>query len=334
NTSRPECIEAMTLAKGMYQSTAQRLYAPLKIPENMRNTLVLGAYERDISGGDALTSTASFEKLPFKYHRSVYWSTKTNDASRIVVKEISRGWRGDAYSTYVLEQTVSKEQFMESINSGANSSDYQPVVLGSSRPPLVFEGNDHNSQWFVTVGEMYQTFADWRVYALDQGEPICTIVFTPPGRDPAKLLPDLVTSLVKKLDEALGSESGTGTLHPIVATRQNAEYVLMNAALRPWALWDGDAYNSRDEVDAGLEAWAKENPKRRRLYNEIQKAYPVAMRSLATYYANEFQLPKEKAKEVAIWALDLVYRSFFVFSTDGNYFRYKDIRTNPWPMDQ
>lgn len=59
--SRPECIDAMKLAETMYQSTAQRLYAPLTIPTDLQSMLVLGALAQDISVGDALTSTGVFE---------------------------------------------------------------------------------------------------------------------------------------------------------------------------------------------------------------------------------------------------------------------------------
>lgn len=41
DVSSPECTDAMNLARVMFQSTAQRLYAPLTIPTNMRSTLVL-----------------------------------------------------------------------------------------------------------------------------------------------------------------------------------------------------------------------------------------------------------------------------------------------------
>ena len=34
--SRPECIDATNLAKAMYQSTAQRLYAPLTTPADLQ----------------------------------------------------------------------------------------------------------------------------------------------------------------------------------------------------------------------------------------------------------------------------------------------------------
>jgi len=92
--SRPECIDAMKLARKMFHSTAQRLYAPLTIPTDFRSTLVLGASELDISGGNSLTSTEDFEKLP-QGIRNIHWANETNGALRVVVRELPIGWRGD-----------------------------------------------------------------------------------------------------------------------------------------------------------------------------------------------------------------------------------------------
>lgn len=132
----------------------------------------------------------------------------------------------------------------------------------------------------------------------------------------------------------MGPGNDEGTLQPTARTRLDAKHVLANAGLRPWALVDGNAYNSRSEVDAGLENWAKANSSRRRLYGEILKEYPVAERSLAAYYASAYGLKPQKAQEAAAWVLDLVFRSFFVFSNGQNYFRYDGVRTNPWPLKQ
>ena len=108
--------------------------------------------------------------------------------------------------------------------------------------------------------------------------------------------------------------------------------MLANVALRPWALVDDDAYNSRSEVDTGLEDWAKVNSSRRRLYREILQEYPTAERSLATYYVNTYGLQPQKAREAAAWVLDLVFRSFFVFSNGQNYFSRAGVKENPWPL--
>ena len=332
NTSRPECIDAMRLAKAMYESTAQRLYAPLKIPKEMQSRLILGASELDISGGDALQSTAEFEKLP-QDTRNIYWSREAKGELRIVVREIPVGWRGDMYSLYLLDKTVKKETFLSNIDTTPNSSPYQPVVSETWRPPLVFQHDERGMQWFVDVGQPFQILAAWNVFASKEKRAICTIAFHPPARAPIGLLPKPVVALTRKLDEALGPGNDEGTLQQTARTRLHAQHVLANAALRPWALSDGDAYNSRSEVDCGLDDWANVNRSRRHLHNEIRKTYPVAEQSLATYYARAYSLQPQKAQEVAAWVLDLIFRSYFVFSNGGNYFRYDGVRTNPWPLE-
>ena len=170
------------------------------------------------------------------------------------------------------------------------------------------------------------------MYSSAERREICTIAFSPPGKDVAGRLPHAVTRLARKLDEALGPGNDEGTLQPTARTRLDAKHVLANAALRPWAFVDGNAYNSRSEVDAGLENWAKINKTRRRLYDEILNEYPAAERSLAAYYASAYGLQPKMAQKAAAWVLDLVFRSFFVFSNGQNYFRYDGVRTNPWPL--
>lgn len=331
--SRPECIDAMTIARAMYWSTAQRLYAPLSVPTDLPSTLVLGASKRDISGGNALTSTEAFEKLP-QDNRSIYWNKDTNGALRVVVREVAFGWQGDMYNLYLLDAAVTQDDFINGIKSATGSSPYQPLIVDTWRPPLVFHHNQHKAIWFIDVGQPFQILSDWHVYSSKEKHAICTIAFRPPGKDPAGLLPRSVTKLARKLDEALGPGHDEGTLQPTASTRLNVAHVLANAALRPWALTDGDAYNTRGEIDAGLEDWAMVNKSRRRLYNEIQKEYPLAEQSLAVYYASAYELPPQKAQEAAVWVLDLIFRSFFVFTNGQDYFRYNGVRTNPWPLKQ
>jgi hypothetical protein len=329
--SRSECIDAMTLARAMFQSTAQRLYAPLVIPAGLQSTLVLGAIELDISGGDALTSTDDFERLP-QGHRNIYWAKETNGSTRVVVNEVEFNWQGDTYSLFLLDAAVAKDDFIKSIHAAPGSATYRPVVSDTWRPPLVFQSIRDKTKWFIDVGEPFEIFPDWRVYSSAEKHEICTIAFSPLGKDKAWRLPHAVTSLTRKLDEALGPGNDEGTLHPTARRRLDAKHVLANAALRPWALVDGNAYNSLSEVNAGLEDWAKTNKSRRRLYNEILKEYPAAERSLAAYYASAYGLQPNMAQEAAAWVLDLIFRSFFVFSNGQNYFRYDGVRTNPWPL--
>ena len=358
DNSRPECIDAMRLAAVMYKSTAKRLYAPLTIPEEMQSRFILGALKRGISLEDAMESASEFEILPLSDRDSVYlsrdaiyWSREAKGELRIVVREYPVGWRGNMYDLYLLDETVQQETFLSNIDNTA------PVISQTWLPPPVFRQDESGTKWFIDVGEPYLILADWDVYSAKEGRVICSIAFAPDSRgnnilarkvvmiegllgkafhlreDPAVLLPKQVTALARKLDEALGPGINEGTLQPTARTRLDTKHILANAALRPWALSDDDAYNSRSEVDEGLEEWANVNRSRRRLYNEIRKEYPIAERSLTKYYESTYGLQTQKAKEVAAWTLDLIFRSFFVFTKGGAYFQRDDVRTNPWPTE-
>lgn len=331
NVTSPECVDAAVLAQSMFASIAPRLYAPLQIPPGVRSALVLGASESDISGGDALQATDAFEKLPQQTNRSVYWSRAVDAGKRIVVAETAVGWRGDMYSLYLLDGAIEPSSFLNSLEVARHDALSVPVVSDSWRPPLVFQLPDGGKKWFIDVGQPHQVLANWRVHAAEATQPSCTILFLNPSGSTDKGLPTSVRTLVAQLDEALGPGHDEGTLQPTARQRLHAQHVLANAAYRPWALSDGDVYNSRSEVDAGLEEWALAIRSRSRLRGDIVKTYPKAERSLSAYYVRTFGLSAQKADEVSAWVLDLVFRSFFVFSNDGDYFRYDGVRTNPWP---
>lgn len=316
--SRPECVDAMTLAKAMFASPAQHLYAPLEIPEGMRSRLVLGASELDISGGDSLEGSPEFEKVPQKDpgNRSIYWAKSPNAGRRIVVREVPFGWRGDMYSLYLLDEAIQQPSFLSGLESDRDESSRAPVVADAWRPPLVFQLDQSASKWFIDVGQPYEILASWVVYGAASAKPFCTIAFRP--ENPIKLLPEPVQAIARKLDEALGPGNDEGTLQPTARQRLHAKHVLANAALRPWALSDADAYNSRSEVDAGLESWARVARSRLELHREILRIYPVAERSLASYYTNAFGLPAQSSQEMATEVLDLIFRSYFVFSSEAD----------------
>lgn len=328
DTSRPECVDALRLAKAMYESNAPRLYAPLKIPKEMQSRLILGAFDLDISGGNALDNSPEFEKLS-RERGAIYWAAKASDGRRIVVEDIPMGWQGDTYDLYLLESSVSKAGFQ---NNGSANRPYQPVIAMAWRPPLVFQQDKQGTKWFIDVGHPADALNDWNVYTSKEGRPICTIAFHPGATNAADLLPKQVKALTKKLDEVLGPGHDEGTLQPTAGIRIAAQHLMSNAALRPWALSDGAAHNSRGEVDKGLEGWANANAARRRLYDEIQKAYPAAEQSLAAYYAGAYGLQAQKSQEVAKWTLDLMYRSYFVFPSEEARNRDRNARTNPWPL--
>ena len=317
--SRPECIDAMRLGKAMYESTAPRLYAPLSVPKGMESRLILGASDLDISGGDALTNSPEFEKLP-RGSGAIYWAAKPSEGHRIVVQDMPMSWQGNTYDLYLLDPAAQKASSLE-----------KPIIAQAWRPPLVFQRDKQGTKWFIDVGHPAIALGDWNVYTAKEGRPVCTISFHPGAENPADLLPKQLLAFTRRLDEVLGPGNNEGTLQPTAGIRIAAQHLLANAALRPWALADTDAYNSRSEVDKGLEQWAKSNRARRRLYDEITKTYPAAEQSLAEYYEKAYRLPAQKSREVASWTLGLIFRSYFVFPNEEGRRQDRNTRTNPWP---
>lgn len=332
-SSSPECVGAMALAEEMFQSTAQRLYAPLKVPTDLGSRLVLGASVLDLSGGNALISGDEFEKLSHGL-RSIYWAKDTNDTLRVVIREIPVGWRGDMYDLYLVDSAVAKEDFISGISSTDSSAAYQPLVENTWRPPLVFQHNDQKANWLIDVGQPFQILHDWRVFSSRNQRAICTIHFSPAGQDATAALPLSVTRLTRQLDEALGPGNDEGTLQQTARIRLHTRHVLANAAYRPWSIADSDAYNSRSEIDAGLADWAEVNSSRRRLYSQMLDNYPAAELSLARYYQKSYGLQPQQARQVAAWVLDVIFRSYFVFPKRQNSPHNNEARANPWPLER
>ena len=174
----------------------------------------------------------------------------------------------------------------------------------------------------------YGEFNPWEVFSSKQKEPVCKISFVSSPKQYSKVLPNEVVSLAKKLDEALGSEKHD---RDVQILRADAFYKLNNVALRPWALNSDSAYNSREEVDEGLKEWSKDNKSNKRTYDEIYKEYPKAQKALAKYYQRTRHLTPKQAEEVSEWMLDVLFRSFFIFSREGGR-HYESPEKKSWPI--
>lgn len=331
-----ECLDAFHLANWAFNSRASQLYATERIPTDMGSEMVLGALYGDISGGGALEGNEDvFEKLPHQM-RNLYWEKAADRAHRIVVQEDAMGWRGDRYSLYVLPSSAEKSDF-----SSEDGKDYQmkgiPALLEESwRPPLVLRRNGTNKLWFISMGEPYQILADWGVYlhTPDGYRQECKVVFRNTGEGEITALPNSVQRLVGLLGETLGPGQGEGTLQPTARIRLDVQRVWTNAAIRPWALTDRDRYNSKDEVDAGLEAWSQHGRSYKEVYRKIRSIYPVAEKDLADYYQRTFKLSRRGSAALAKWALEIGYCAHYSFSNGGDYFRYNDVDNNPWSSVQ
>jgi hypothetical protein len=338
--SAPECVDAMAIAKYMYASTSTYVYAPLQLPAHLGSTMVLGATDVDISGGDALPENTHHFENPFPdlkdpSYQHIHWGRDVTAAGRIVITTDNVGWRGDMYSLYVLQGDVPPEQFRADLANSNPHHRYTPLLDSAWRTPLVFWSNTTGKPWFIIVDEPYEPIGQWEVYLAsgDGFKSVCRIKFWPrQGRARApRILPGEVRKLAELLDQTLGYSPEEGTLQPIAGLRMYSQHIWRNVAYRPWALSDKDTYNSKDQVDYGLLQWSRTGPSYARLYARIKRAYPVAELALARYYESQFMLPRGRAKKVAHWILDVAYRSNFLFS-GGTPFSISrnDVNPNPW----
>ncbi len=339
--SAPECVDAMALTKHMYASTSTYVYAPLQLPDHLGSTMVLGATDVDISGGDVLPENIDHFENPFPdlkgpSYQHIHWGRDVTAAGRIVITAHSAGWRGDMYSLYVLQSDVTPEQFRADLADTNSHHRYTPLWDSGWRTPLVFWSNITGKPWFIIVDEPYEPIGQWEVYLADGDgfKSACQIKFWP-GQGQARaprILPEEVRELAKLLDQTLGYSPEEGTLQPTASLRMYSQHIWRNVAYRPWALSDKDTYNSKDQADDGLLQWSQTGPSSARLYARIKRAYPAAELALARYYESQFKLPKEQAKIVAHWNLDVAYRSNFSFSGGTPLFmRGKDdVSPNPW----
>lgn len=319
--SNPECAEAFELAKSMFRSKASRVYAPLILPPSVRSELVLGATAMDISGGNAIE--------PYEESFGGSDGYRAKNGIRFEVTTAPLGWRGYQYSLRLIDESHPREAFQ------CKLPHCFPVVQESWRPPLIFRTPEGRT-WIVVVGEPYQILADWSVYVETPSrfESACSIAFRPSGEEVTGLFPQSVQRLAKLLDGAIGpGRRDEGTLQSTARLRLQVNHVWANAALRPWALSEGDTYNSTSEVKAGLDQWSENGHSYRQAKEEIDVAYAPAERDLGDYYRHHFDLPAAKANGLAKWVLDIVFRAHFTFPNGGDYFRYDNVNTNPWAED-
>lgn len=311
----PECKTVLRLAQLAYKSTAFNLWEPQSLLENLDITLVLGPQGLDLSGGDALDANLEvFTKVPLPEYapRSIYWQTDTSQGNRLVIEEIPHGWRGDAYAVRLAPTTLTTSEYFSAKNR-QGSGGLITLIDGAWRAPLVFQSKNAGNLWLVYVGEPYVFSPNWLVYLPIAGQlqKACEVQFHPNVNHATSLLPSSVQRLAMLLDQSIGRGENEGTLQPTARIRISVDQAWANAALRPWAM--GTPYNSREEVDAGLSAWAENGKTYRAAYVEIQVQYKIAEKALKSHYKKRFNMSKIESQSTAKNVLDTALRTHYVF---------------------
>jgi len=333
--SSVQCSQALTLATIAFQSSSHLQSSP-EVPPAFGATLVAGRPGSDLPGGDGIfANTSAFDQIPIGGDgapRSVYWQRVAQRGHRLAIRESARGWRGDTYAAYAVSESVTPAEFLAGTGEQIANPRIVPTISDSWTPPLVFRDKSTEEVWFIDVGQPYEFLADWRIYSISStgARSECTLEFRPRVKKATELLPPSVRQLARLLDQTMGSGKNDGTLQSTAGLRNAASQTWANAALRPWTV--GIPYNTRSEVDAGLRSWSQISPSHLRVYQAIQRQYPLATRSLAKYYETRFKRTAAQASASATFVMDVAFRAHYTFHSDDP--RHSDHEykhpPNPW----
>ncbi|MER9406857.1 hypothetical protein NKI36_22745 [Mesorhizobium caraganae] len=314
DTRRSECVEALALASAQFRSDAFSMRAPLPIAVAAMSRLVLSISEEHIEAGDAQSADPDvFGKMTYPGNpntlRNVYWKISPQNGKRLIVAESQVGWRGDQYSYYLADPSLPVDTFLVDPEQ-LRTLGLKPVIAEVWRPLQLLQNSVSGQLWAIDQNEE----RSWDVYILDEAgmSARCHIAFMSNVTPAVRLLPKPAQRFATLLAEALGPGTNEGTLQPTARIKNLVEQAWANAAMRPWAL-KRDPYNSRAEVDEGLEKWAMRGPKYRRAYRAIHRQYPQAVAALASYYRATFSKSPRAARQMAAQSIDYLYRCTFVF---------------------
>lgn len=324
---RSACAQALPLAESQFNSDAFYLYGPPSVPPGFGSTFALGPKPGDISGGGGIRYNPKlFRKLPNPTHNpnaTVFWEKTPSRGRRFVVIDEPFNWEGDWYALLSIAANITPAHLWahfpnsSRLATGPGITGMITVVPYGWRPPIVFSDNHNAHMWAIDVGGPFSSLGSWQIHSLDAtGYSPCTVRFHPPVANTVLLLPAAVRTLASLLDRTLGPGQNEGTLHPTAIIRNLTQATWANVALRPQALTKRP-YNTRAEVDAHLRAWSMENPRHQRIYEDLKRQYPLAEHALGGYYRRRFQKSEKRAGILAARALDIAFRSYFVFPGGG-----------------
>lgn len=330
-----ECTQALQLARRAYGSRSPNVYAPQPLPKNFPSVAVLGPDGVELSAGDAIVADPdTFDKLRIEqgYPGSTYWQNNPAHGYRLAVIETRHGWRGDNYTLVTVDAGVSAQAVSAQHEKGTLPAAALMMNETGWRPPFIYRRQD-GALWVVTVGHVAIFLANWKVYVPGQSgfRHACTIRFRPGVERAIELLPQPVRKLEAMLDRSLRRENSIedGTLQPARRLRIEVEHAWANAAMRPWAYLS--AYNTRAEVERGLQQWAMYSRANSRNLKLIRRHYAPAQLALANYYRTRFGIAAGAAQRQARYILDRMLRSHYYFHNPERLGSDDERDRNPWP---
>jgi hypothetical protein len=333
---RDECRLTHHLSLVKFHSRDYSMSGPIKPAAESPLQFALQVVEEDISGGDALVATADHftDEARQSGARHLFWEIRPRARKRIVVLVDRFNWQGDIHSAYVLDSDVSPRELIADLVHPRAERRFKPLIADSWTPPQVVIDRKTDKRWLLVQGSSFYAMSGWTIYAAGAGDfsQPCTVRFMPPVEEAVNLLPRPAQRFAALLSEALGPGTGEGTLRPTARIRAGVESNWGTAILRPWAL--RDSYNLRAEVDENLQQWAAANPKRRAVHRALMREYPRAERVLAAHYRSHFRLSSRRAAEMARYATNLLFCSYFNFPSSAGLQERQERKpqVNPWPQ--
>jgi hypothetical protein len=315
------CSQALEIAKSTYNSDNFHLYEAPTLPRGINSRLVLQPPGSNISEGEALVADSSVFEQRLGRSGWIYWQTKASQGLRYVIAEERFGWRGSQYALFVVKDDVTPDELAVGDTTSTQRPAFAPLIGEGWRPPLIMQENSSGQIWAIDVGAPSTFLSDWKIYSIGAAgaEQSCTIHFRPVAETAEALLPVSVRKLAKRLDGTLGSGQNEGTLNQTGRIRMEVGHMWANIAMRPWAALKAQSYNDRDQVEAGLKKWARSAKSFGKIYQEISKQYPNAEDALARYYKARFHKKTDEARSVAKQALDIAFKSYFVFPSSHSF---------------
>lgn len=342
DASRPECRLALDMAEAAFAAPQPDLDWPIQLPEGK---IVLARKALDISGGDgAASDPAVFQRLTMASSGHlglvVHWQRVAHLGQRLVVVDTPFNWRGNWYHSFLVDQAVSITDFQRLYQIAAQQ-DFRAappgppplgLLLGDNRwqVPTILHTGDRGALWLL---DQRNGMRPWQVHVPEGHRLIqpCRVLFPGDPEQPLQDLPPAVRRFAALADQALGPGHDEGGLQPTAAIRRRVAAGWLALAHRPWALSGGRA-NSRAEVEAGLEVWAKGVLARGRLLRKLRCSLDPAGQELARFLQARFDLTATEAQSFSLYAIDHMLRRHFVFHSETG--RLSDPAPPPWPASR
>jgi len=316
NFQKDPFLESVFLiAKEAFASKKFSLADPsVFIPKNLENNVLfqeggLNAFKER----EPIKKNTIFEKLETEdFSKEIYWQTEALGDHRLILSKTRIGCQGWDYDLTLIPRSVSKKDFEDKQFQGIHET--ITLIQNSWTPPLILKGTEDQTLLVIIGPHPVDVLGDWTVYSVGpKDHEKCSVIHFKP-RDSELKIPEALKRLTKLLKKVLGGKpEEEGTLRRTLCLHQEAWCVVQNMIVRPWVVGP-DPYNSREQVECGLQQWSRASALKKKIYTQIQNEYKKTEKSLTDYFQKHFGMNQEDATKRSQYWVDILLRSFFVFS--------------------